>query len=126
MNKIENYSDLLVEKKRLESLLIIQKEIVQNDILMLRKEIQPTIDLLQFMSKLTTKGRTNGFVTAGVDIIGDFLLKNILLAKSGWLVRLVIPFLVKNYSNHELAKDGTGLLAKLVSVITRVIPQKSH
>jgi hypothetical protein len=94
--------------------------------LMLRKEIQPTIDLLQFMSKLTTKGKSNGFITAGVDIIGDFLLKNILLAKSGWLVRLVIPFLVKNYSNHELAKDGTGLLAKLVSVITRVIPQKSH
>jgi hypothetical protein len=119
MNNIETYADLMVEKDRLEKLLFIQKEAIIMDITELKKEFKPTMDLLLFISRLSTKNNNNPLVSTGVNFIGDFLLKHILLAKSGWVVRLVIPFLIKNYASHELAKEGTGLLSKLATILTK-------
>ncbi len=124
MNKIETYADLLVEKDRLEALLSIQKDTIKMDMIQLKNDFQPTMDLLMFLSKITIKGKGNSLIATGVDMVSDFLLKNVLLAKSGWVVRLVVPYLAKNYSNHELAKNGGGLFAKLISIITKAIQQK--
>jgi hypothetical protein len=120
MNKIETYADLMVEKNRLEILLSIQKETILMDINQLKIEFQPTMDLLKFMSKITIKGKDNTLISASMNLISDFLLKNILLAKSGWIVRLVVPYLVKNYSSNTLAKEGTGLLPRLIAMITKI------
>jgi len=116
---IRTYADLVYEKERLEALLALQKEVIRKDIVILREELQPTVDLLTFLSKITTKTKGNSLLTAGIDIAGDLILKNILLAKSGWMVRLILPYFIKNYSTHELAKNGSTILSKIVDKFKR-------
>ena len=112
-NQIQNYDDLLEERKRLEQLLIIQKEQISANWIEIKKEFEPVNNVVSFFSKLTTRDKTNPLVNMGIDVAGDLLLRKILLAKFGWATRLVVPFLLKNYSSNVLADKGKSFIHKI-------------
>ncbi|MEJ0056969.1 MAG: hypothetical protein WDN75_15730 [Bacteroidota bacterium] len=87
MNKIRTYEDLVAEKEDLERTLMIQKGIIRQDIADLKEELRPVTQAIRFISKITTKDKSNSLVTLGIDLVGDVLIKNLLLAKSGWAMR---------------------------------------
>ena len=109
-NKIQTYDDLLEEKKRLELLLVNQKQVISANWTGLKDEFQPVNNVFSFLSKLTTRDKTNPLVNMGVDLAGDVFLRKLLLARAGWLTRLVVPFLLKNYSSNVFADKGKSLL----------------
>lgn len=112
-NQIQNYDDLLEERKRLEQLLIIQKEQISANWIEIKKEFEPVNNVVSFFGKLTTRDKTNPLVNMGIDVAGDLLLRKILLAKFGWATRLVVPFLLKNYSSNVLADKGKSFIHKI-------------
>ena len=114
MSKIRTYQDLLEEKKHLEDELGNKRELIRKDVAGLKEEWRPITDLLSSLGKITTKGKTNPLLAIGIDIIGEVLVKNILLTRSGWITRLVVPFLAKNFSTHILNKDGTSIFRQLI------------
>ena len=114
MSKIRTYQDLLEEKKHLEVELVNKRELIRKDIADLKEEWRPVKDLLSGLGKITTRGKTNPLLAIGIDIIGEVLVKNILLMRSGWITRLVVPFLAKNFSTHILNKDGTSIFHQLI------------
>lgn len=114
MSKIRTYQDLLEEKKHLEVELLNKRELIRMDVADLKEEWRPVTDLLSGLGKMTTKGKTNPLLAIGIDIIGEVLVKNILLTRSGWITRLVVPFLAKNFSTHILNKDGTSIFRQLI------------
>lgn len=114
MSKIRTYQDLLEEKKHLEIELVNKRELIRKDIADLKEEWRPVKDLLSGLGKITTRGKTNPLLAIGIDIIGEVLVKNILLMRSGWITRLVVPFLAKNFSTHILNKDGTSIFHQLI------------
>ena len=114
MSKIRTYQDLLEEKKHLEDELVNKRELIRKDVADLKEEWRPITDLLSSLGKITTKGKTNPLLAIGIDIIGEVLVKNILLTRSGWITRLVVPFLAKNFSTHILNKDGTSIFRQLI------------
>lgn len=113
MNKIQTYDDLIEEKKRLEQLLIVQKEQISANWIEMKKEFQPVNNIISFFSKLTTRDKTNPLVNMGIDVAGDLVLRKIILAKTGWATRLVIPFLLKNYSSNVFAEKGKSFIQKV-------------
>jgi len=114
MSKIRTYQDLLEEKKHLEVELVNKRELIRKDVADLKEEWRPVTDLLSGLGKMTTKGKTNPLLAIGIDIIGEVLVKNILLMRSGWITRLVVPFLAKNFSTHILNKDGMSIFRQLI------------
>jgi len=115
MNRIQTYDDLLVEKDLLERQLVIQKEIIQQDIVALKEELRPAAQLVKFIGKITARDRSNSLLNLGVDVAGDVLLKNFVLAKSGWITKLILPYFVKNLGTNVLGKNGGGLIGTLLS-----------
>jgi hypothetical protein len=113
MNRIQTYNDLVAEKEVLERNLMVLKSIVRQDIIDLKKDLRPVTQVLGFLGKITTKDRSNSLVTLGVDIIGDVVIKNFLLAKTGWITRMVLPYFIKNYSTKFLGEKGNGLIEKI-------------
>jgi hypothetical protein len=113
--KIQTYKDLETEKQKLEATLRIQKDLIRNDIADLREEFRPVKEALRFVGKFTTKEKSNPAIALGVDVAGDAILKNGLLRKSGWLTRLIVPFLAKNYATHALADKGNNFFQRLAS-----------
>jgi hypothetical protein len=113
MNTIVTYDDLMQEKYELEAQLVVLRATVEKDLEKLKTDFQPVTDLVSFMGKITTKDNSNSLLTAGIDIVGDVLIKRVLLARSGWMVKLIVPYFIKNYSTHLLSKNGASIFHAL-------------
>jgi len=100
--KIKTYEDLEREEHLLEELLRSQKDLIQIEIGLLKQQLKPAQMALQFVGKITTADKHNPLLTQGANTIIDGLLKNFVLAKSGWVTKMLVPFFVKNYSSHQI------------------------
>ncbi len=112
---IKTYEDLLLEKERLKQLLKAQKELVHRDFAEIKQEFAPVRSAISFVGKFATKDKSSLLLNTVSDQVVDLLVKKVLLARSGWLTRLAIPFLVKNFSTHILAENKNAIWAKIVS-----------
>ena len=116
MNKIKTYDDLLAEKVELERLLIDQKAIIRQDIAALKEELRPAAAVLKFIGKVTAKDKSNSLLRLGVSVASETVLRNVVLAKSGWLTRLIVPFVAKTLGSKAIANTKAGgMLNNLIS-----------
>lgn len=111
--KIETYDDLLAEKARLEELAKAQKALVRDDFELVKDGVRPigrTIsNAYSLVHSLTTRPKSSSpLINLGLDFGVELLVKRMLLANSGWLVRVVVPYLVRNYS-AKLFKDSSRM-----------------
>ena len=96
MNKpIKTYEDLLKERHRLEVLLQSQKELIRLDIAEAKLHLQPAVKAVSFLGKIFTREKNNVLLAGGINHLIDLLFKKIVLSRSGWITRLVIPFFIK-------------------------------
>lgn len=112
---IRTYEDLLEEKARLKLLLSAQKELVRQDINVIKQEFAPLKSAISVVGKLTTKENRNGMLTIAADTIIDMVLKKIILSKAGFITKLVVPFVMKNFSSHVIADNKDRIISKLSS-----------
>ena len=119
MNKknIQSYDDLLEEKKRLEQLLLVQKDQISANWVDMKEEFKPLNNMVDFFSKITTRDKSNPLINLGIDVAGDLVLRKILLARFGWVTRLVVPFLLKNYSSNVIADKGMSFFQKIKHIL---------
>ncbi|HEV8504451.1 MAG TPA: hypothetical protein VGQ53_03590 [Chitinophagaceae bacterium] len=113
--RFTSYNELLKEKQQLEFLLQAQKEVIRCDVEEIKLKLQPVKDALEFVKKITTKDRTNLLLDLGSDIAINTLVKNFILSRAGWFIRLVVPFFLKNYSSHFIAEQKDKWIEKLKS-----------
>jgi hypothetical protein len=111
--KIQTYDDLLEEKKRLEELLIVQKQEISANWVEVKESLKPVNNIFAFFGKLTHRDKSNPIVNMSIDIAGDLLLKRILLARAGWLTRLAVPYILKNYSSNVFSHKGKSFVHKI-------------
>lgn len=116
---IETYEDLLEEKSRLQKLLDVQKQEISNNWVAMKAEFEPVKNVATFLGKLTTRDKSNPLINFGIDIAGDLVLRKLLLAKFGWATRLVVPFLLKNYSSNVFADKGKSFLHRIKNILKR-------
>lgn len=113
--RIQTYQDLLDEKQQMEVLLHAQKELVLADLREIKHELQPARDVLAFVGKATTRDRSNILLSMGSDKLIDWVVKKFILAKAGWFTRLVVPYLLKNYSSHIVTDNKDKIFKKVFS-----------
>lgn len=116
--KIKNYEDLEREEQLLEDLLQSQKELIQVEVKLLKQQLKPAQTALQLVGKLTTADHHNPLLTGGANTIIDTVLKNFVLAKSGWITKMLVPFFVKNYSSHLIADNKDNIINKVASIFS--------
>jgi hypothetical protein len=115
---MKTYKELLDEKARLESLLVSQRILIHEDIKGLKDQFVPVSHAFTTIVKVFAPDKKNPIVSAGVNFAGDVLLKKFILARTGWLTKLIVPYIVKNYSSHLINKNlnnnnGANFLHKL-------------
>lgn len=101
---IQNYAALMAEKERLQNLLKAQKQGIANEIKSIKIELHPATLALKGIGLFTRQNKTLGLINGPLNKGVDFLLKKVILKKSGWITRLVVPFLVKNLVSNLAAK----------------------
>ena len=115
---INTYEDLIKRKQQLEVLLKAQKELVIYDFEQLKKGLEPAVSTINFLGKISTKVGNNLLISEGTDKIIDLVVKKLILARAGWMTKLVIPYFLKNYSSHFIADHKDQFIKKLFSWIS--------
>jgi hypothetical protein len=121
--KITSYEALMEEQQRLKDKLNAQKLLIKEDLVELKQELRPVINVMSFLGKLAIPNVThNSAVKAGAGMTIEWILKKVL--SSNPLLRLIVPGLVKNYTSHYIGKAAPfiqkikdKILSKKVSAI---------
>lgn len=126
MNKIQSYNDLLKAELALQESLAHQRAEIRTEVMHIKEQLKPLTKITSLVSKFVTRHHGNSaLVTAGIGIASDILFKNVILKKSGWLTRLVLPVIMKNYSSHALANGDGTLLNRIGEKIKGLVKKRS-
>ena len=123
--KIETYEDLLEEKARLEELVKAQKSLVRDDFELVKDSIRPigttfsnAYTFIRQLTPVAPRRTRSPLLNLGLDLGVDVILKRFMLGNAGWLARVVVPYIVKNYSykliNNANVEDKTNSLWRRV------------
>jgi hypothetical protein len=106
MNNITTYNDLVQERQRLSLLLEERKILVKTEFEEIKIKLKPLTNIVEVVEKMSSKDTSNPLVNAGISMGVNFLLKNVLLRNAGWITRLILPVLAKNYLSHEVEEKN--------------------
>ena len=117
--KIKNIKDLRAEQTRLKLELSVAEETLKEDLKWAREELRPARIAGSLLNKALGNNQ-HGLIKDGVKITVDTVVKDLLLAKSGWITRLVVPWVVKNLSSNYLADKSPEIFGVLRKLIRKV------
>jgi hypothetical protein len=115
---IKTYADLCEERDRIKTLLVVQRQKIKDDWEDLKGEFLPVKNAFGVVGKMTHADKSNPLINMGLKVASDLFLKNFVLAKAGWVTKLAVPFVVKNYSSHLLAEKGGNFIGKVINFFT--------
>lgn len=105
MSKINNYEDLVLERKKAEADLVYYKSVISQEVAVLKHKMEPITNVVSFLSPSkngTPSTNTNTLIQAGTNLGIELFVRQKLLSKSGWLTKLVVPFLLKKVSSKAI------------------------
>lgn len=98
MSKINNYEELVLERKKLEGELIHHKALIAYEVNVLKAKMEPITDVVSFFSPSKKPSQGNPLLQAGTNLGIELLVRQKLLSKAGWFTKLVVPFILKKIS----------------------------
>jgi len=61
----------------------------------------------------------------GLNLGMDVVLRRMLLGRAGWVAKVMVPYLVKNYASHLITEDQRKAVGKTVSkFISKILMKK--
>jgi hypothetical protein len=127
MSKIRTYEDLLQEEQRLLQYLKVQENIVRNDLVGFKENVEPLRKAFNTVQKFFTRDNRVPFLNVGLEFGMDILLRRFILARAGWFAKFFIPYLVKNYSSHIFGEEKRKVLMKKVrDVFSKIRPKPTQ
>ncbi|MEJ7646335.1 MAG: hypothetical protein WKF87_17190 [Chryseolinea sp.] len=102
MKRISTYEELVVERKKLEADLIIQKGYFKEQINSVKEKFEPVTRIISFFGGF--KSNTgNSLLKLGSSVGIDMLIGKKLKTAS-WLTRMVVPFVMKLTAQKTIDK----------------------
>jgi len=117
--KIETRQDLRAERAHLKNQLSLSQMHMRGELAAIQTELAPArqaVGALKDIFMTPQKGLLNIGVSIGIDTI----IRRGLLARAGWLPRLVIPFIARNLAYHFIQKNSTSVLENALIWVKKV------
>ncbi|CAN5623143.1 hypothetical protein BH11BAC2_BH11BAC2_11000 [soil metagenome] len=125
MKKIETLSDLKEERSRLIKKKILLEEVIKEDFQEIKASLSPVKMVADNVDKVLVN-RNFGLVPQLINFALDTVVKNGLLRKSGFLVRIIVPFLAKNAANNYVADHKKQVLGWIADKFLKFGNSKNH
>jgi hypothetical protein len=102
MSRINNYEELVQERKKAEARIAALKFNLQAEVVIIQEKLHPILNLLPLLN-IFKSGEQRSPLIKGVASLGiDLLFGQNLLAKSGWFTKLLVPVLLKAFSGKVI------------------------
>ncbi len=118
-DNIQTLDDLRAERARLKNQLELSKVKMRQEVTSIKTELNPARQAVGVISDLLTTPK-KGLLNVGVGIGVDVLIKKGLLARAGWLPRLVVPFIARNIATNLIQQNKTTLLENALMWVKKV------
>lgn len=109
---IKTYEDLLQEEERLKSRLVIYKGLMKEDIAGIKHGLNPFKRIAAHVRGLFKRGDNGPLLNFGLNFSIDVLIRKLLLARAGWLTKIVVPYIIKNYASHLVSEEQRKTISK--------------
>ncbi|GAB2638328.1 hypothetical protein GCM10027035_35040 [Emticicia sediminis] len=110
-NNIQTIDDLRAERARLHNQMQLSKIGMRNEIAAIKEELNPARQAVGVLNDVLTSPK-KGLLTLGIGLGVDIVLRRTILARAGWLPKLVVPFLVRNVATNIVQKNGKSIVEK--------------
>jgi len=124
MSKIRTYSDLLQEEQRLQQVLKSQENLIRQDLMSMKENLEPVKKVYDQVHKIFTRDNRVPVFNVGLEMSIDILLRRLLLAKAGWFAKTFVPYIVKNYASHIIGEEKRKAIIKKIEEIFNKIRSK--
>lgn len=122
--KINSLKSLKLERKRLKLQISEYENLLQKDMEWIKGELRPVNTIAKGISKLFhSKG--NDVLKEGIGIGTGMLAKNLLLSKSPWYIKLLLPIIIKNVSSNFIG-DRKEFILEAVKKWIQKLKSKNH
>lgn len=101
MTKINNYFELQEERRRLENELLEKKEMIKSEFANIKLKIDPILNIIGLFGNSSPENGKPSLLKMGTSV-GIDVMRHTLLAKSGWLTKLVLPLVLKGISSKVI------------------------
>ncbi|MFT3901632.1 MAG: hypothetical protein QM727_00505 [Niabella sp.] len=105
MQVIKNYNDLVAEKERLKKNIRLRKAHIGEGVDSVKQAFNPIAQVAGTTKAIFNSERQNPLISFGVSRLTDFLFGKLLLKRTGFLGRLVIPVVVRRISTYLIASN---------------------
>ncbi|MEO6070081.1 MAG: hypothetical protein ABIN57_03595 [Chitinophagaceae bacterium] len=124
-NRIKNFEDLEAERRRLMSELRDHEDLIKIDIAGVKEGLKPFGNVLKMVNKVATRDNTAPVMNFGLEMGIDLFVRRFILARAGWLTKIVVPFIIKNYSSHIIGHEKREeLMKKVKNFFRKLRPHK--
>jgi hypothetical protein len=125
MSSIKTYEDLLAEEKRLEGIIYSHRESIKDDLGKIKEGLRPFKLVMNMVGKAVNRDKPGPLLNFGLDLGIDLIVKKFLLAKAGWLTKVVVPYLIKNYSSHFIIDYKKSKIIKKAKSLFKKFQEKA-
>ena len=124
MMKINSVAELKAEQNKLRSKKVFLETEITTNLDKVKAELEPL--------RLLTKGardflvnKNNGILSNSLGSVANFLTKNVFLKNSGFITRMIIPYLVKNSTSNLVEKNRSEIVGWLGDLVSKFVNKKT-
>lgn len=100
MNKISNYDELRAERRQVESRIVAHKARISEDFQEFKTKLAPFMYLLPVLNIFKKEESSHPVLNAATSLGIDFVAGRTMFSKASWLLRLVVPRILKSISGR--------------------------
>lgn len=124
MRRINTLADLRAEKKELLLRKIYLEAEIKKDIEEIKTDLEP-LRLLAKGAKGILSSKNNSILGSSAGLAADFITKHTLLKNSGFLAKLIIPFLVKNVTSNIVENNKSKVVSWVENLVSKFTNKKT-
>ncbi len=122
MKKIETYRQLEEEKQFTKRKIAQLEFLIEEDVAQIKASLHPWTNAGHAVRNMVSSDK-DGIMGESIGLTVDTLIKKLLLRKSGWITKLVVSFLVKNFAKNLVSKNAENILGWIVE---KMRPSNNH
>jgi hypothetical protein len=118
MRTINTLAELKQERQRLYLHKAFLETEIKNDLNDIKEQLKPLRILTKGAVKMLSS-KENGIVGNSVGYLTDLIVKNVVMRKSGFLAKLIVPYLAKNVASNIAEENKPTIVHWIEDLISR-------
>lgn len=124
MMKINSLAELKAEQKKLRLRKVFLETEITTNLEKVKAEFEP-LKLLTKSAGDVLVNKNNGILGNSLGSVANFLTKNVLLKNSGFITRMIVPYLVKNSTSNLVENNKSEIVDWLGNLVSKFVNKKT-